>query len=258
MSRSLVIAVLGLTGAALLVWSETGFRSGPAQVNPFFVMAIVAPIVLRASGIGLHFRQMFANCFAVGLIMGMSFYGWLNLRHPHPSMPLYGHLWRVAFLVACVAFMSAIVAAVASKTPGGGDPIYRRPLFCLAGGYAAFLIVAVGVPVVRSPSAAIHFLNGAFLLGLWFTAVAGVVHLPILLAARRGIKRRRWLALLGAALSPAPMAGLFLFFADGRLWNYWLSSPVMLLQAALPFAAAGAVLGWLLAKQQPKPECVAL
>ena len=137
------------------------------------------------------------------------------------------------------------------------DPIYRRPLLCLAGGYAAFVVVYVGVPVVRSPSSVIHVLNGAFLVGLLFTAVAGAVYLPILLAARRSLKNRGWLALLGAGLFPAPMAGLALF-SGRRLWNYWLAYPHFLLLTVLPFAVAGAVLGWLLARQKPELAGVAL
>jgi len=75
----------------------------------------------------------------------------------------------------------------------------------------------------------IHLLNGAFLVGLLFTAVAGAVYLPILLAARRSLKNRGWLAY-----------------------------PHFLLLTVLPFAVAGAVLGWLLARQKPELAGVAL
>ncbi len=250
MRRLFAILLLGSTGAASLVAAQYVTNMGPALIVPYLVMAIAAPIVSRVFELGHSYRQMFINCIAVGMIMAMTQYCWLAFVDPAPSLSLFGHLWRVVFLAGCVGFVSLIAAAFAWTPPAGAEPAYHRNLIRLAVGGAACAITYSGVGLWFAQDAArlVRVLIWSVFLGFYFVAVSGAVHLPILLGTRRLLRGRTSLALLGAILCPVPMLGFP--FLQGRLaetWAFWLREPTMLAAAILPFAVAGAVLGWVLA-----------
>jgi len=76
MRTLLTVAMLGLAGAALLVEMFSVTTSGPAQISPFFLMAVLAPIVMRlVVGVNTR-RKMFVTCLAVGTVMSVVFLAW--------------------------------------------------------------------------------------------------------------------------------------------------------------------------------------
>jgi hypothetical protein len=260
MRRLLAILLFGSAGAASLVAAQSATTIGPVQVSPYFVAAIAVPIVFRVLELGRNYRQMFVNCVAVGIIMAMTQYGWLMLVYPRPSIPVYVHLLTVPLLLGCVAFVSAIAAAVAWKPPTADEPAFRRILICLAAGCAAFVITysGIGLWFAKDATRLASVLSWAAFLGFFFAAVSGGVHLPILLGARQRLTGRASLALVGAMLFPVPMLGFA--FLQGRLastWAYWLREPTALIANILPFAVAGAVLGWVIAARPPQATTVA-
>ncbi len=79
MHTLLTVAVLGLAGAALLVEMFSVTTSGPAQISPFFLMAVLAPIVMRLVIEVNTRRTMFVNALAVGTVMSVVFLGWFAI-----------------------------------------------------------------------------------------------------------------------------------------------------------------------------------
>jgi hypothetical protein len=259
MRRLLAILILGAAGTASLLSVKHVTTIGPAQVAPYFVMALFAPAILRALGLGRTYRQMFVNCLLVGLTMATAHYGWLAIVAPAPSLPWFGHAWRMAFLMSSVVFVSGIAAAVAWKPPAGSEPAYHHYLVCLAAGGAAFVCAysGVGLWFAKDATRLAALLSWAAFLGFFFVVVSGAIHLPILLGARRLLNGRAAVALAGALLFPVPMLGFP--FLQGRLastWAYWLREPTTLIANSLPFIVAGAVLGWLLTERRPQPTAV--
>src|SRR5258706_3344297 len=77
MRTLLTVAVLGLAGAALLVEMFSVTTSGPAQISPFFLMAVLAPIVMRLDIEGNTRGTMFANALGGGTGISVVFLGWV-------------------------------------------------------------------------------------------------------------------------------------------------------------------------------------
>jgi hypothetical protein len=106
-----------------------------------------------------------------------------------------------------------------------------------------------GVPVTNAVA-------WASFLTLYFGCVALLVYLPLLLGARRFLQRPAAVALLGGLLFPVPL--LAFPALQGRFesaWAVWSRTPVTAAWNALPYLAAGALLGWLLAEQaSPRPS----
>lgn len=249
MRRPLIVLALGTVGSAVLmtVWSLA--PRGPAFVAGFFLMAVLAPIVLRVLRVGTSYGQMFADCMGLGMIMGTVLLGWIVLVDA-VSVPWYGYVLSYLFLTGCVALGSVFAAAVAWKPLSGADPTYRRRLLQVASAalvcVACFIVVGLSLGGSRGVP---NVLGWATLLGFAFAAVAIVVYLPLLLSVKRLINVRPALALVGAMLFPIPLLAFPLLQGRlARVWPYWVQNPDILFWGTLPYVVAGATLGWLLAE----------
>ena len=89
---------------------------------------------------------------------------------------------------------------------------------------------------------------GAFM-GFLFACVAALVHVPIILIARRTFGRPRSLALVGAMVFPFPMFTLFLLGGGWRAAVGFSAAvnPAVFLVTVLPYVLGGAAIGWSLA-----------
>jgi hypothetical protein len=99
MPTLLTVAVLGLAGASLLVEMFSVTTSGPAQIGPFFLMAVLAPIVMRLV-IGVNARRkMFVTCLAVGTVMVWSavFLAWFAIAKNPSRAPWYAYASGLGF-----------------------------------------------------------------------------------------------------------------------------------------------------------------
>jgi len=90
--------------------------------------------------------------------------------------------------------------------------------------------------------------------------VASIVHLPIILAVHRALKYPKWMALVGAALSPFPMVTIYAL--SGRSHFFFGVRPADFIVIVAPYILAGAAMGWSLAggsgKSQNHAELVVL
>lgn len=266
MRRALAVLVLGAAGAASLIYPVWPFMAGngPTLLLPFFAMAVIAPFLLRQLGLGRTYAQLFAACACVGMIMATAVIA-------RTLMAQFGSLigWQVfvaplVFLSVFVAFGSAISAAVAWKPPAGADPGYRRVLVTLAVGYAVFAAADAGrewhywFTPRPGPSAVLRDISLVAFRALLFAMAASVVHVPVSLIARRVLPGRVPLVVINSLLFPVPLFGIPYLAGHPEVWRYFIQDPLFA-QAlqALPYAAAGAALGWGLSlksqRQAPVP-----
>lgn len=252
MRRMLTVVSLGWVGAALFYLVAARSTPDLGRMTPFFVMAVLTPLVLRQMNLASSFRAAFANCLGVGVLMGTALYSWEVWEasaHWSRPLPWYALVLSYAFLLACIAVGSALAAAVASRVATGTTPAQRTFRHVAAGcmAYAAcdaLLRLSFGFGGAMA-------LGLASFLGFYFACVSLVVYVPILLGARRLVPQRVMLALIGALLCPIPV--LAFPALQGRfhaVWAYWLATPSSLVWSAFPYAVGGAVLGWLLAARR--------
>lgn len=173
--------------------------------------------------------------------------------------PWYAFVLSYAFLLACIAVGSGVVAAVASRVATGTTPV-QHTFRHVAAGCMAYAVCDALLRLSFGASGAMA-LGWASFLGFYFACVGLVVYVPVLLGARRLVPHRVMLALIGALLCPVPV--LAFPALQGRfhtVWAYWLATPSSLMWSALPYLVGGAVLGWLLsarsrqAVQPPLPS----
>ena len=140
MDRLLVTLLLGAAGSGLLVTSFSHTNSGPVQIAPFFLFAVVTPLILRAVRLGGSYRQMFAVCAGVGVIMAATAYVWVVLdpRSAALRIPLAGHVERLVILLALVLFGSAIAAKLAGGTFSPTRSVFGQVMSALVVGCGAF------------------------------------------------------------------------------------------------------------------------
>ena len=152
MDRLLVTLLLGAAGSGLLVTAFSHTNSGPVQIAPFFLLAVVTPLILRAFRLGGSYRQMFAVCAGVGVIMAVTAYVWVVLdpRSAALRMPLVGHVEGLVILFALVLFGSAIAAKLAWETFAPTRSVFGQVMAALLVGCGAFAVVS-------------------FIGGLWYT-----------------------------------------------------------------------------------------
>ena len=256
MRTLLTVAVLGLAGAALLVEMFSVTTSGPAQISPFFLMAVLAPIVMRlVVGVNTR-RKMFVTCLAVGTVMSVVFLAWFAIVKNPGRAPWYAYASGLGFLLGCVALTSAIIAIVTTNAEAADRRKLQGNLLGVVASAGTFgicyiLIGPVGLLRHRSPGfVVLNTVSWGVFLGFFFVLVPVVIYLPILVSSRRVLDQRTRvpLALLGAVLFPIPM--LAFPFLQGRLESIarlLLHDPVALALTALPYVIAGATLGWLIA-----------
>ena len=251
MRRLSTVLALGWVGATLFYLLVFHGANGPSRLTPFLLMAITTPVVLRQMNLATTFRSAFANCFAVGLIMASVLYA-LETRHVSATssspLPWYALMLTYGFLVACVTVGSAVAAAAAVRTPTNDKGLLwaLRHVGASCVAYAVFdgaLRLWFGSPIANA-------VGWASFLALYFGCVALLVHVPILLGARRLVQQRSMLALFGALLCPIPLLTFpVLQGRFGSLWALWSKTPSSAIWSALPYLFAGAVLGWMIAHQ---------
>lgn len=253
MRTMLMVAVLGLAGAALLVEMFSVTTSGPAQISPFFLMAVLAPIAMRLV-IGVNTRRkMFVNCLAVGTVMSVVFLAWFAIVKNPSRAPWYAYAPGLGFLLGCVALTSAIIAIVTTKAEAAGRSNVRGNLLGVVASAGTFGICYSLVNLLlhrRSGFGALNTVSWGLFLSFFFVLVSVLIYLPILASSRRVLHQqaRATLAVLGAVLFPIPM--LAFPFLQGRLETVarlLLQDHVALVLTALPYVLAGATLGWLIA-----------
>jgi hypothetical protein len=225
--------------------------SGPAQITPFFLMAVLAPLVLRYVNAESSRREMFGSCMGVGTLMSVGILGRFALvRHE----PWSAYAPGLLFLLGCVAVASAMIAIVAA-TPAAADTRgHRGKLLNVIASAATFGVCFSLMSALRlHPVGGMGVLNTvswAVFLGFLFVLVSTGLYLPILTSTRRVLPRRSrvLLAILGASLFPIPMLAFPLLRGGLEAAARVLSrDPVALLSVALPYVLAGAMLGWLTA-----------
>ena len=254
MDRLLVTLLLGAAGSGLLVTSFSHTNSGPVQIAPFFLFAVVTPLILRAFRLGGSYRQMFAVCAGVGVIMAVTAYVWVVLdpRSAALRMPLVGHVEGLVILFALVLFGSALAATLASQPFAPTRSVFGQIMAALLAGCGAFAVVSfigrlwytyarAGWPLSAS---------SAVLEALYFAVLSLVLVVPLLLVVRRRLPGPVPLAISAAVLFPLPLvAELFLWRGSrgvAALWNLQASSPAGFAARTLPWLVAAAVLGWCL------------
>jgi hypothetical protein len=254
MRTLLAVVVLGVAGAALLVEMFSVTTTGPAQISPFFLMTVVAPIVMRLV-IGVNTRRgMFVNCMAVGTVMSVVFLGWFAIVKNPSHGPWYAYVPGLIFLLGCVALASAIIAIVTTRSEAADKRNVRGKMLAVIASAVTFAIGFSFIGLSRHHSSGgfdvLSTVSWGLFLAFFFVLVAVLIYLPILGSSRRVLhpRSRAPLAVLGAFLFPIPMLALPLL--QGRLEpmvRLFLRDPIVLAAAAIPYLVAGAMLGWLIA-----------
>jgi len=252
MRTLLTVLLLGVVGAALLVEMFSVTTSGPAQISPFFLMTVLTPIVLRSvTGVNTR-RRMFVSCMTVGLVMSVVFLTWFAIAKNPARAPWYGYIPGLMFLLGCVALASAMIAIVTASPDATDTRNVRGRMRDVVASSAIFAISYSAVGFLRHHSAVdvLSTVSWGLFLACFFVLVSVVIYLPILVLSRRALHQRSRapLAVLGAFLFPIPMLAFPLL--QGRLEGVarlLLHDPVALTSTALPYALAGATLGWLIA-----------
>lgn len=249
MRRMITVVSLGWVGAALFYLVMTRSTPDIGPLTPFFVMAVLTPLVLRQMNLASSFRAAFVNCLGVGVLMGTALYSlviWKASASWSRPQPWYAFVLSYAFLLACIAVGSGVAAAVASRVATGTTPV-QHTFRHVAAGCMAYAVCDALLRLSFGASGAMA-LGWASFLGFYFACVSLLVYVPVLLGARRLVPHGVMLALIGALLCPVPV--LAFPALQGRfhtVWAYWLATPSSLMWSALPYLVGGAVLGWLLA-----------
>lgn len=254
MRALLAVVVLGVVGATLLVEMLSVTTLGPAQVSPFFLMAVLAPAVMRfVVGVNTR-RKMFVSCVGVGTVMSVLFLGWFAIIKNPSHAPWYAYFPGLVFLVGCAALASVLIAIV---TVSPDTPDRRNVQGRMTDVIASTVTFALGYSVIgflRNHSlrgfGILSTVSWAVFLGFFFVLISVVVYLPVLVSSRRFFDQRSRVpsAVVGAFLFPVPMLAFPLL--QGRLeavGRLLLHDPVALISAAFPYVLAGATLGWLIA-----------
>jgi hypothetical protein len=250
MRRAGAVLALSAIGTAALVtplWPSAIARNGPVHLLPFFAMALIAPFLLRLSGLGRTYLQLFASCVCVGLIMAASMVVSILGRLGSP-ISLQAVVWSLLFVNVFVIPGSAMAAAV-WRPSSGVDPSYRPILTAVAFGYAAFAasdMIAAWPDWGRAGFAGVVIgLSGAAFRALLFAMAASVVQLPVSLVVRRLRGGRPWLVAIGVLLFPVMMFGISYVAGHPERWEQFrrdsLASQFI---RALPYVVASVVLGW--------------
>ena len=251
MRRTGAVLALSAIGAAALVtplWPSAIATNGPVHLLPFFAMALIAPFLLRLSGLGRTYLQLFSSCVCVGLIMSASMVVSILGRLGSP-ISVQAVAWSLLFACAFVIPGSALAAVVMWRPSSGADPSYRPILTAVAFGYAAFAVsdmIAAWPNWGRAGFAGVLLgLSGAAFRALLFVMAASVVQLPVSLVVRWLRGGRPWLVALGVLLCPVMMFGIAYVGGHPERWEQFRrDSPASQFIEALPYFVASLVLAW--------------
>ena len=256
MWRLLATLLLGAIGSALLVAAFSLSTRFPANMGPFVVLAVTTPMVLRVFRLGASYRQVFASCAGVGIMMVATTYVWgfLNLTSPLQA-PVPRQFWSIALLMALVLFGSALAARAAWRTSAATRSTFDQIATALLVGCAAYAVVSFAlIPLnsfARRPDQLLLAASLSALDAFFFAALSAVLIVPVLLGVRRFLPRRIPMVIVGAALVPLPFfAGVFLSggnYGVELVWGRLVTSPIWFTVGSMPCVVAAAVVGWSLA-----------
>jgi hypothetical protein len=254
MDRLLVTLLLGAAGSGLLVTSFSHTNSGPVQIAPFFLLAVITPLILRAFRLGGSYRQVFAVCAGVGVIMAVTSYVWVVLdpRSAALRMPLAGHVEALVVVFALVLFGSALAATLASQPIAPTRSVFGQIMAGLVAGCGGFAVVSFIGRLWYTYARAGWLLSASFavLEALYFAVLALVLVVPALLLVRRRLRGPLPLAMSAAVLFPLPLVAELVLWRGGRgvaaLWQLQASFPAGFAVRTLPWLVAAVVLGWCL------------
>lgn len=192
----------------------------------------------------------------IGLLMMLPLTGWLDLvRVPGRLAVWYLYALSWGFMIVCVGFFSAMAAAVVWTPPAGTRPILRTRCIQILSGCTVFGVANILIALLWSGGAHMGWAwTWTAFLFFFLAVVSWIVYLPLLLTARRVIRVRLPVVVIGAVLFPIPMLGVPYLQGRGPAYAKMLFGlPVSeFLKIALPFVLGGAVLGWLLATRRPE------
>ena len=256
--RSLfAVLLLGAVGAVSAIITASSTHIGPAPLAAILIVAAVSVAVLRFLRLGLTYRQAFRNCVGIGLIMTMSYSGWMIAVATRGGVPWYSYAMGLVFAALCVGFGSALAAAVVWEPPFGARPVMHTRCLQILTGCGVFAVVNIFVVLLWHSGANLASrLSWTAFMFFFFAAVASVLYLPILLVARRVIHGRLPVAVIGAVLFPLPMFGVPFLQGRGPSAAKLVSAlpSTEFLAVALPYVLGGAAIGWLLAGRHPEQE----
>jgi hypothetical protein len=252
MRRLISVLVLGGVGATLVISLDFVINT-TVGLGALFLVAMAAAAALRLTNAGGSYRRIFSSCIAAGTIVAAALCLWLILPDNRLPHSWYAYAVFLVSLVGSVGLGSALIAAVASRSTMGTEPVYQRALRQVAvatAAFAAFFVVRtfVGGWFPRGFWSTLIMAADAAFVAFFFAAFAFAVYLPVMAGARRAIPRlgsRLPLALIGALLFPIPLIGIPLLQPDP--WIFVLPRLSLLLWMSIPYVLAGAMLGWLLA-----------
>jgi hypothetical protein len=112
---SLALGLLGASAIIITTWNTT---HGPLVLIPYAALVLVAAAYLRVERVQ-NFRRRFAMTLGVFMFATVLFYLYVGLVTAKTLfiVPLWGHAWRLGFMLLIGIVLSAAVAQVtATKT----------------------------------------------------------------------------------------------------------------------------------------------
>jgi hypothetical protein len=113
---SLALGLLGASSFIVTAWNTT---RAPVVLIPYAVLVLVAAVYLRVERVQ-SFKLRFAIALSVFMFATVLFYLYVGLFTAKTLfiVPLWGHAWRLGFMLLVGSVLSAAVAQVtATKRP---------------------------------------------------------------------------------------------------------------------------------------------
>jgi hypothetical protein len=102
---------MGLLGGALLVVANSTIGSGKQILLPYALLLILVAAITRAERIASHVAR-FVVLLATFVLSTGCLYVVIALSPASSSLPLLGHVWRLAFVVGLGALLALPLARV--------------------------------------------------------------------------------------------------------------------------------------------------
>lgn len=104
---------LGLLGAGFIIVTAWNTTHGPLVLIPYAVLVLAAAVYLRVERVQ-DFKRRFAMTLGVFMFATVLFYLYVGLFTAKTLfiVPLWGHAWRLGFMLLVGSVLSAAVAQV--------------------------------------------------------------------------------------------------------------------------------------------------
>lgn len=111
---------LGLLGGGALITTVSLTRRGPAIFLPYALIVIASAIYLRVERVQ-GFSNRFVLSLGVFMVATVLLYAFIGLVQAKTlfKISLFGHAWRLGFMLLIGAALSAAVAQLTSTSQGG-------------------------------------------------------------------------------------------------------------------------------------------